>query len=329
MTTQYGNVNDTSGYTQAFYSAYKSGFEHVLQEAKDVYAGVTRMDTIEGEKKAYDFLGTIDLTQKQARFEDIPIEELDHNRRWISPSWYRKGIYVDDEDKIALLADPTSDYIQAIAKGVIRKKNDVIFAAFEADVSGGKDWNASGADIYRFNDAVPTAGSQWASEGGRTIPHDATNAVQAGGTSSGLTIEKLILAREGFAQMKNDPNQMFNIVCSHRQLSDLLREAETQSSDTNVVRSLVSGVINQYMGFRFIVDYNVTLQSSGDIDADTSIYPCYAFTSDAILFAQHEAPIFKVDWIPQKGIWQVSCRCGMCAARMDEDKVIKIECAAV
>jgi len=36
-----------------------------------------------------------------------------------------------------------------------------------------------------------------------------------------------------------------------------------------------------------------------------------------------------VDWIPQKQIWQVSCRCGMNAIRMDEDKVIKIECAAV
>jgi hypothetical protein len=83
-----------------------------------------------------------------------------------------------------------------------------------------------------------------------------------------------------------------------------------------------------FHGFRFHVDYNVTLGSSNDIDADTNIYPCYAFTSDAILYAQHETPIFKVDWIPRKAVYQISAKVGMCAARMDEDKIIKIECIA-
>ena len=322
MTEYHGNVNNTSGYAQAFFQSYKTGYEMVLQEAKDVYAGVTRVDALVGERKAYDFLGTIDLTKKTTRFGDIPIEDMDHNRRWISPVWYEKGIYVDDLDKMCLHTDPTSDYIQSIAKGVIRKKNDVIHASFEATVQGGKDY---GDDTYTFNDSAFNSASQ----GGRTIVHDATNSFAAGGTSSGLTIEKLILAREAFAALHNDPNQIFNIVCNVRQLSDLLREAETQSSDTSAVKSLVSGTINQYMGFRFIVDYNVTLGTNNDIDGNTNIYPCYAFTSDAILYAQHTSPIFSVDWIPQKQIWQVSCRCGMNAIRMDEDKVIKIECAAV
>ncbi|MBE3141573.1 MAG: hypothetical protein IMZ53_13440 [Thermoplasmata archaeon] len=323
MTTQYGNVTDTSGYTQAFYSAYKAGYEHVLQESREVYAGRTRVDTIEGERKAYDFLGTIDLTEKTTRFGDVPIEEIDHNRRWISPRWFHKGVYIDDLDKIALLADPTSDYIQALAKGAIRTKNDVVYGCFEASVYGGKDY---GDDTYAFNDAVcaPTT-----SEGGRTIVHDATKAFAVGGTSSGLTIEKLILAREALTTLKNDPNQVFNIVCSHRQLSDLLHEAETQSIDTSIVKSLVAGAINEYMGFRFIVDYNIVIGSSNDIDADTNIYPCYAFTNDAILVAQHVAPSFKVDWLPAKQIWQIYGKIGTCAARMDEDKVIKIECAAV
>lgn len=323
---QQGNVTDTSGYSQAFFQSYKTGYEHVLQERVDVYAGSTRVDVLVGERKAYDFLGTIELSQKTTRFGDIPIDEMDHNRRWLVPVWYEKGIYVDDLDKIALHTDPTGDYIQAISRGVIRKKNDLIFAAFEATVQGGKDY---GDDTYTFNDAVPTSTSMWASEGGRTIPHDATNGAQAGGTSSGMTIEKLILAREGLTTLKNDPNQIFNLVLSPRQLSDLFREAETQSMDTSPFQSLANGKMAPFHGFRFIVDYNVTLGSSNDIDADTSIYPCYAFTNDALLFAQQMAPTFNVDWIPQKQIWQVSCRVGMAAARMDEDKIIKIECAAV
>ena len=321
MTTQYGNVNDTSGYAEAFYNAYKSGYEHVLQESKDVYAGVTAIDVLEGEKKFYDFVGTIELDKKTARFGDIPIDDINHNRRSMSPVWYRKGVYVDREDDIALHTDPTSSYIQALAKGVIRTKNDVIYAAFEATVNGDV---AGTTDTYAFNDAVcaPTTAG-----GGRTIVHDTTSNYAAGGTSTGMSIEKLILAREALVQLKNDPNQMFNIVCSQRQMSDLLREAETQSIDTNIIRALHAGTISEYHGFRFIVDYNVTSETDGDIDGDEDIYSCYAFTSDALLFAQHMNPIFNVDWLPAKQIYQVSARVGMNAIRMDEDKVIKIECA--
>jgi hypothetical protein len=323
MTTQYGNVTDTAGYSQAFYSAYKAGYEHVLQEMRDVYAGMTRVDTIEGERKAYDFLGTIDLTEKTIRFGDVPVDELDHNRRWLTPRWFHKAVYVDDLDKIALHTDPSGDYIQALAKGAIRTKNDVIYGCFEASVSGGKDY---GDDTYAFNDAVcaPTT-----SEGGRTIVHDTTKAFAVGGTSTGMTIEKLILAREALTQLKNDPNQIFNLVCSQRQISDLFREAETQSMDTSPFRALADGTMLPYHGFRFIIDYNIAIGSSNDIDADTNIYPCYAFTNDAILVAQHVAPSFKVDWLPAKQIWQIYGKIGTCAARMDEDKIIKIECAAV
>jgi hypothetical protein len=317
---QTSNANDTSGYQEAFYQAYKTGYEAILQEMNDVYGGRTRVDMLEGERKAYDFLGTIELTQKATRFEDIPIEEMDHNRRWMTPKWYRKGIFVDSEDQILMHTDPTGDYIQALAKGIMRTKNDLVYASFDAIVQGGKDY---GDDTYDLN---TTAVFSNASEGGRVIVHDVQNDYSVGGTSAGLTIEKLILAREALVDLKNDANQMFNIVCSPRQISDLLREAETQSIDTNIVRSLAAGTVTQYMGFNFIIDYNVTLGSSNDLNSDTDVYKAYAFTNDALLYAQHQSPIFNVDWIPRKQIWQISARCGMNAIRMDEDRIIKIEC---
>lgn len=322
MTTQYGNVNDTSGYAQAFYNAYTKGYQLILQEMKDVYGGTVQQEPLEGEYKAYDFIGTVDLIEKATRFEDIPIDDMTHNRRWIYPRWFRRGIFWDPEDDIAIIADPTSPYIKSLSRGVVRLKNDVIYAALEGNVSGGKN---PGDDTYAFNDSAFSS----ASEGGRTIPHDATNAFAAGGTSAGLTIEKLILAREALVSLKNDPNQMFHIVCNQRQISDLLREAEVQSIDTNIVRALHAGTISEYHGFTFHVDYNITLGTSNDIDADTNIYPCYAYTNDALLYAQHEAPIFNMDWIPRKQIYQIAAKVGMNSVRMDEDKVIKIECAAV
>ena len=323
MATRNTNTNTTTGYwDEAFYNAYTAGFKQVLQESKDAYAGTIQTDSIEGANKSYDFVGTIDLTKKTTRFEDLPIDEGTHNRRWMAPFWYRKRVFVDDEDQVALLADPTSAYIQAIAKGVIRLKNDVVYAAFNANVSGGE---VPGENTYVLSNTAYTVSTAI----GRTIVHDTTNAFAAGGTSTGLTIEKLILARQALIELKNDPNQMFYLAIGPKQMSDLLREAETQSIDTSIVRSLYAGVINEYMGFRFIIDHNVVVGSSNAVDTTTSIFPCFAWAKEGMLFAQQLSPTFAVEKNIDKQVMQISARVGMNSIRMDENSVLKIECANV
>jgi hypothetical protein len=322
MATFYTNTNDTSGYTEAFYNAYTAGYEHILQEKKPAYQGLMREERIEGEYESYDFLGTIELDQKAARFEDIPIEDMMHNRRWIHPEWYRKGLFVDKEDDIALHTDPTSDYIQALAKGVIRKENEVITASFFANVDGGK---TPAADTFTLRDALYVYSTR-ITTGGRTIAHDVQSDYTAGGVSTGLTIEKLILTSQALIELDNDPDDLFYVACAAKQRSDLLREAETQSIDTNIVRSLVAGVVNEYMGFRFVITNRIVVGASNDVDSDTNVYELPVWTKEGMLFARHESPIFNVDWLPRKQIWQISARVGMNAIRMDECKVMKIEC---
>ncbi len=320
MATRNTNTNSTTGYTEAFFNSYTAGYEHVLQEKKPQYQGLLREERIEGENESYDFLGTIEMTKKATRFEDIPVEDMTHNRRWITPEWYRKAIFVDKEDDIALHTDPTGDYIQALAKGIIRKENEVITGAFFANVDGGK---TPSTDTYVLEDALYTTST---SAAGRTLAHDIQSDFTAGGVSAGLTIEKLILARQALIELNNDPDDMFYIACAPKQMSDLLREAETQSIDTNIIRSLVAGIVNEYMGFRFVITNQITIGSSNDVDADTSVFEIPVWTKEGMLFARHQSPIFNVDWLPRKQIWQISARVGMNAIRMDEDKIVKIEC---
>lgn len=323
MATIYTNTNAINSYTEAFYNAYTAGYEHVLQERKPAYQGLVREERIEGENESYDFLGTIELDQKVTRFEDIPIEDMTHNRRWITPEWYRKGIFVDKEDDIALHTDPTSDYIKALAKAVIRKENETITDAFFADVGGGKTPNA---DTYTLTNSIYIYSSR-ITTGGRTLVHDVQSDYTAGGVSTGLTIEKLILARQALLELENDPDDMFYIACAPKHGSDLLREAETQSIDTSMLKSLVAGVVNEYMGFRFIFTNRIVKSTStNDLDDDTKVSNLPVFTKETMLFARHETPIFNVDWLPRKQVWQISARCGMNAIRMDEGKIMKIEC---
>jgi len=321
MATENTNTNSQNGYTEAFYNSYTAGYEAVLQEKKPQYQGLVREERIEGENESYDFLGTIELDQKASRFEDIPIEDMTHNRRWISPEWYRKGIFVDKEDDIALHTDPTSEYIQALAKGVIRKENEIITASFFSGVSGGK---TPGTDTYVLEDALYTTAT---TADGRTIAHDTKSDFTAGGVSTGLTIEKLTLARQALVELYNDADEMFYIAVSPKQMSDLLREAETQSIDTNIIRSLAAGVVKEYMGFRFVETNQIKNDTANnDVDGDTTVYECPVWSKEGMLFARHQSPIFNVDWLPRKQIWQISARVGMNAIRMDEDKIIKIEC---
>ena len=316
------NSNDTSGYTEAFFNSYTTGYEHVLQERKPQYQGLLREERIEGENEAYDFLGTIELDAKNTRFEDIPIEDVTHNRRWIAPKFYEKGIFVDKLDDIALHTDPTSDYIQALAKGEIRRENITVTNSFFANVNGGKN---PADDTFVFTES-PYVTSTRLTTGGRVIVHDAQNDFTAGGVSSGLTIDKLILARQALMELENDPDDMFYIAVSPKQMTDLLREAETQSIDTNIIRSLVNGTVNEYMGFRFVITNRIVAGSSNDVDSDTNVFKVPVWTKEGMLFAKHQSPIFNVDWLPRKQIWQVSARVGMASIRMDEDKVLQIEC---
>jgi hypothetical protein len=322
MTTFYGNTNDTRGYTEAFVNAYTPGYEHVLQELDDVYAGKTRVDQLRGENKSYDFLGTIDLEKKKTRFEDLPVDDLVHNRRWMYPEWYRKAIFVDNEDQIMEHTDPTGDYIQALANGVVRLKNDVIHDSFFADVKGGKE---PGDDTYSYNNALiaPTT-----AQGGRTIPYDCVEEEFAqGGTGSGLTLNKLQMATRAFGELKVNLNGPRYIACTHKHINDLIFEAKTQSRDTSPLQSLALGTISKWGGWSFVIDYNIVKGTSNDIDSGTNVYELPVWVPNGMLFAQHATPQFAIDRIPRKGlhVFQIAAQCGMNCIRMDEDRVLKIE----
>jgi hypothetical protein len=324
MTTYYGNTNDTRGYTEAFVKSYTPGYEHVLQEMDDVYAGKMRVDSIQGEEKSYDFLGTIELKKKVNRFEDLPVDDMVHNRRWIYPEWYRKAIFVDNEDQIMEHTDPTGDYIQALANGVVRLKNDVIHASFFADVKGGKN---PGDDTYSYNNALiaPTT-----AQGGRTIPHDCVEKEFAeGGTSEGLTLNKLQMATRAFGELKVNLNGPRYIALTHKHINDLIFDAKTQSVDTSPYKALAAGTIPgmTWGGWTFVIDYNITLGTTNNINSNVNVYELPVWVPQGMLYAAHNVPQFAIDRLPRKGLFvhQIAAQCGMNAIRMDEDRVLKIE----
>lgn len=309
-------------YKTLFYNAYTSAYTQVPQERRNVFDGKVTMDTIEGENKSYQDFGISTMKKKTTRFTEVVPTDNDMRRRWIFPEFYYDVKLVDRQDNIALLADPTSSFITSLAYAIERQKRDVVLAAFDASVSGGKN---PGDTTYTFtNTAISNAT-------GRTVPHDVTNQGTAGGTSSGLTVEKLILVREKFATLGIPDGVPIMLACSFRQKSDLLREAETQSSDTSEIKALVDGRIDSYMGINFVTTNAITIGSSNDIDSDTNVYECFAYIPEGVILATNPSPTFMIDRrVEMVGdVWQIKADFGCNALRLHEDMVIKVECAAV
>jgi hypothetical protein len=310
-------------YIDMFINAYTSGYMHLPQERRNVFDGKVSATALTGEYMSFDDIASGDLQTKTTRFAAINPTDRAFRRRWMSPSWYYDALLVDKQDNIALHTDPSGDFMTSLTYAIERKKMDTIIASFDASVVAGK---TPGADTaYSLTNTAITNAA------GRTVPHDVTNSGAAGGISTGLTVNKLVLIREKFATLGIPDGVPINLVTSFKQKSDLLREAETQSTDTSDVKALVNGTISKYMGINFIETNKITLGSSNDIDADTNVYECFAWIPEGIKYAQFLSPSFKVtardDLVGD--VWQIKVDFGCSAIRMNESMVLKVECANV
>jgi len=303
-------------YTDAFILAYQAAYSQVPQERRNVFDGTVMTTPLMGEQMSFDDIAISSMREKNTRFTEVVHSDNEFRRRWLFPKWYYDAKLVDRQDNIAMHTDPSSAFIVGMTYAIERQKRDTILAAFDATVTGGKN---PGDTSYTFtNTAISNAT-------GRTIVHDTNNNGAAGGTSTGLTVEKLILIREKFATLGIPDGVPIYLVTSFRQKSDLLREAETQSTDTSEVKALVDGRIDSYMGIKFVTTNAITRGGA------KNVYDCFAWVPEGIKFATHLSPSFSVDRrVDMVGdAWQIKVDFGCNAIRMHEDMVLKVECAPV
>ncbi len=114
----------------------------------------------------------------------------------------------------------------------------------------------------------------------------ASAAAQSGSaniSSGGLTVDKLILARQLLNKGTFNAGKKMYLVVSEQQIADLLHHYQIVSSDYNNVKALVEGSVDSFMGFQIIKsEWLGGLKSTA---GDHAIRECYAFTEDSIRFA--------------------------------------------
>lgn len=152
-------------------------------------------------------------------------------------------------------------------------------------------------------------------------PETVTNDI--GGTDSNLNVAKL---REAARKLttNNVPMSDRYIAVHAKNLEALLSETEVTSSDFNMVKALVQGEVNTFLGFRFIV---LGDRDEGGLTVDGSLdRTVLAWHKSALGLAQGIPPRTSIDWIPEKRSYLVCADFSAGAVAIDDEGIVQITC---
>lgn len=282
---------------------YRAALDMLAQQRDSRLAGAVISETGTGKTHYYDAIGSTAAQQIVGRYQDTPNNDVDHQRTRIDLAGYNHGKMLDSIDALQTLHDPKSRYVMAANAAMNRKKDDVIVAAFFANSLRGEEGGTSTA----FPAGNQVAVNSWA--------------YGAGSGNTGLTVSKLIEAKQKLMAGEVDPDEEMYCAVSSKQMANLLATTEVTSADYNSVKALVDGRVDTFMGFRFIHTERLAV--------DGSSYRRVPVWQRSGMFLAVGADIkANVGQRPDKNYnWQVYHEMYLGAARVEDAKVIEIKCA--
>ena len=289
----------------AFQQSYHNEFEIKFQQNGSRLRNLVTVRPQYTKTDYHDRIGTVVFSEKTTRHAPTVLEEADHTRIAVSMRDYRNALPFDNEDKLRMnLNDPRNGYAMTQAQALGRKFDSVVIAAATGTTYTGETGSSSETyDASTYGVAV-----HWVAPGNANA-------------DSNLTVEKLIKARSKLftaeAVMDGEP---VAFVCTQSQIDALLRDPNITSADYNVVRALVSGEVNTYLGFTFVRTELLSKDSN-------NVRTCLAFPKSAIIVGEADERTTRIDQRPDLNYtWQVWTQGTFGAARTWREKVVSVAC---
>ena len=284
----------------AYVYQYRNNVSMLVQQKGSRLRPFVRVEPQNSEFEFYDRIGATDAVEITGRHQDTPLVSTPHDRRRVSLRDYDWADLIDRQDKLKMLIDPTSAYAMNAVFAMGRKMDDAIIgAAFDTAYSG-----KTGQTTVSF-----PAGNQVA-----------VDYVESGSAANGnLTIGKIRRAKEILDAYDNDPDEARIMTCTANSLHSLLRNIEITSQDYNVVKALVEGKVDTFMGFKFVRTQRLLTDGSG--------YRRHiAWVQSKLLLAVSQDPMVDVGPRRDKrNSMQVYVTMGIGATRMEEQGVVEIK----
>jgi len=228
---------------QAYINTYESNLRHLAQQSTTRLRPFVQNVYEESEAHNWETLaafGDGDIRTKTGGLSDTPDNDEVWAKRRTNLATFDTGNSVQLEDPIQMLVDPNSNITRAQAMLMARKIDDVII---------------DGA----FKDApIKGAGTPVAFPAGQVV---------GDGTTS-ISFDLITEVTEKFLENDIDPAEPKVWIIGPKQARKLLQLTEATSSDYTLVRPLQDkGIIEHWMGYKWIVSTRLQAPAAGEIDS--------------------------------------------------------------
>lgn len=272
--------------TTAMVEQYKSNVLMLSQQKGSKLRASVRTEMVTGKNAFFERIGAVDMVDATSRHDDTPQIDTPHSRRRVSLTTSRWADLIDNADKVRTLIDPQSPYAMNAAWAAGRKMDAVIVSALFGNAYAGE-------------------------AGGTTVALPSAQKIAA--ASAGLTIAKLISAKEILLEADVDMDMGVYCVIEPAGLTDLLSTTQITSVDYNTVKALVSGSIDTFMGFKFIVTNQMTAGKAA------------VYAKQAIALAIGAEPSVRISERADKNYsTQVFVEMDIGATRVEDEGVVEI-----
>lgn len=290
--------------TTAFVQQYKGLLLELAQQTESRLRNTVYVDTnIVGKRLYVDQIGVTAMVPIVNRHGDSPLANTPHQRRAIDILDYEVGDLVDKPDLMRVLIDPVSGYVRVFAAAVGRQIDQVIINAYFATALTGE----TGATSVTFPSGQQIGVNDWT--------------YGTGTGNSGLTVSKLISAKVLLDQNESSMDDPRTLVCTAKQIGNLLATTEVTSSDYAEVKALVNGQINTFMGFNFVRSELVPTDGSG-------YRRVMAYTRTGMALGMLQDATVQIAPRPDKRFsTYVYSAVSLGASRLEEPKCVEIKCA--
>lgn len=263
----------------AFVDQFKANILLLSQQKPAKLRGVCRPEAVTGDTMYVERIGPKDAQKRGTRHGATPISDAAHTKRKLSMEDYDvPADLIDKPDKLKMLIDPQSVYVQNQTFSLNRAIDDVVITALGGSAYGG---HTGGTTINYYDSGE----CRCVNSDGAVV---AAGTAHSNATETALTIPKLLTCKELLDDAEIDDERARYFLTNPHNLNQLLNTTEVKSADYNTVKALAQGQIDSFMGFKFIKS---TRLATG---TDTSCIRSYAFAQDAIVLAVAQEPTVDV-----------------------------------
>lgn len=233
-----------------YVNQYSSNIQLKLQQMGSVLREAVMTGTHVGQQASpVDQFGAIVANRVVGRYNPMPRTDAPTDRRWVFPQDYDVSQLIDTFDKLRLLIDPMSSYVENATNALGR--------AMDIEILSG----LIGTNFTGNSGTVST-----------TLPSTQVVGVNQGAASAtNLTVAKLRAAKKILMQnyawdaKKREPIYCAINAAGH---DTLLSEVQVISTDFNDKAVLVDGLVTQFLGINFI--HTELLTTATDDQSGTS-----------------------------------------------------------